>query len=266
MLKDEQVESGIRQPVEPFTYGDYLRVPELLALQSPLQKPPAHDEMLFIIVQQVQELWFKQILYELHAVVALILEGNIIEAVRLQRRVNNIVLLLGDEAEVLAMMPPASFHEFRHVLTSSSGLESEQFRELELASGLDDATFLKLIDKFLDVAALQARWPVTLREAFHSALASVGEDPVDALVQIYGSPASHQLLFTLAEALSEYEVAFSAWRFHHVKLVERTIGTHAPGTAGSSGAGYLGKTLGYKFFPELWEARNRLSALSAAGK
>src|SRR4051812_9028910 len=159
MLKGEQKETPNRHPAEPFTYGDYLRVPELTSLQTPLQHPPAHDEMLFIIVQQVQELWFKQVLYELRDIVSLISSGMLLEAVRLQTRVNKIIVLLGDEADILGAMPPQSFHEFRHVLTSSSGLESEQFRELELASGLKEPTFLKLIDKFMDVEALQARWP-----------------------------------------------------------------------------------------------------------
>ena len=262
MLKEEQANTGAtgsRQPVEPFTYGDYLRVPELLDLQTPLQVPGAHDEMLFIIAQQVQELWFKQILHELQIVVAAIENNSLLEACRLLSRVNKIVSMLGAEASILETMPPQEFHNFRHVLTSSSGLESEQFREIELASGLNDQTFLKLIDKFMDVPALQARWPVTLRDAFQSRLRETTRmEPVDALVEIYALPAGYGELFMLAEALSEYEVVFSEWRFHHVKLVERTIGDRAPGTAGSSGAGYLGKTLGYRFFPELWEARTYL--------
>ena len=91
-------------------------------------------------------------------------------------------------------------------------------------------------------------------------LAALHPDPVAALVCVYGTPAAHPELFLLAEALSEYEVYFQEWRFHHVKLVERVIGDRSPGTAGSAGSGYLGKTLTYRFFPELWEARNRLTA------
>jgi tryptophan 2,3-dioxygenase len=231
----------------PLTYGSYLRVPELLALQSPLSLPTVHDEMLFIIVQQAQELWFKQVLYELQAIIGLLDGGSLLDAARLITRVNGIFGVLGSEVDVLATMPPLEFGRFRGVLSTSSGFESEQFRELELASGLSDATFFKVIDKYMDGAALRARWPRTLAEAFRGVLAGLHPDPVAALV-------------LLAEALSEYEVRFQEWRFHHVKLVERVIGDRSPGTAGSAGSGYLGKTLTYRFFPELWEARNRLMA------
>ena len=244
----------------PLTYGSYLRVPELLALQSPLSLPTVHDEMLFIIVQQAQELWFKQVLYELQAIIGLLDGGSLLDAARLITRVNGIFGVLGTEVDILATMPPLEFGRFRGVLSTSSGFESEQFRELELASGLSDATFFKVIDKYMDGAALRARWLRTLAEAFRGVLAGLHPDPVAALVCVYGTPAAHPDLFLLAEALSEYEVRFQEWRFHHVKLVERVIGDRSPGTAGSAGSGYLGKTLTYRFFPELWEARNRLMA------
>jgi tryptophan 2,3-dioxygenase len=249
----------------PLTYGSYLRVPELLALQSPLSLPTVHDEMLFIIVQQAQELWFKQVLYELQTVIALLDERNLLDAARLITRVNGIFGVLGNEVEILATMPPLEFGRFRGVLSTSSGFESEQFRELELASGLSDPTFFKVIDKYIDGPALRARWPRTLAEAFRGVLADLHGDPVAALVCVYGTPAAHPEVFLLAEALSEYEVRFQEWRFHHVKLVERVIGDRSPGTAGSAGSGYLGKTLTYRFFPELWEARNRLTTQGAGG-
>ena len=242
------------------TYGDYLRVPELLSLQTPLRAPEAHDETLFIIVQQAQELWFKQILHELHAVVQLLEEQQLPEAVRLINRVNRIFDVLADEVTILETMPPQEFQRFRHVLTTSSGFESQQFRELELASGLSDVTFIKLIEKHMDLDKLRSPWRQTLRDAFLSQLAPIAADPVEALVEIYTHSRIHEGLYALAEALSEYETMFSKWRFHHIKLVERTIGDRSPGTAGSSGVGYLGKTLGYRFFPELLEARNRMSA------
>lgn len=244
----------------PLTYGSYLRVPELLALQSLLSLPTVHDEMLFIVVQQAQELWFKQVLYELQTIIALLDEGDLLDAARLITRVNAIFDVLGTEVDILATMPPLEFGRFRGVLSTSSGFESEQFRELELASGLDDPTFFKVIDKYMDGAALRARWPRTLAGAFRDVLARLNPDPVAALVCVYGTPAAHPELFLLAETLSEYEVRFQEWRFHHVKLVERVIGDRSPGTAGSAGSGYLGKTLTYRFFPELWEARNRLTA------
>src|SRR5712691_6888496 len=147
MLKDEPGHSD-QDEREQLSYGTYLRVPELLSLQTPLGDPPVHDELLFIIVQQVQELWFKQMLYELHAIVQLLQERNIPDAIRLLTRVNRIVRAVASEVDILAMMPPREFHGFRRVLTPSSGFESHQFRELELASGLNDPTFLRLMDKY----------------------------------------------------------------------------------------------------------------------
>ncbi len=243
----------------PMTYGDYLRVPELTALQSPLSSPEAHDEMLFIIVQQVQELWFKQMLHELRLVIACLDAGDLLEAIRLLGRITRLVGLLGDEVTLLGTMPPQEFLRFRGVLTSASGLESQQFREVELASGLCDPTFLKVIGAHMDVPAMQARWPRSLHTAFVDVLTPLHPDPVAALVAVYDAPQAHAALYLLAEALSDYEVRFSEWRFHHVKVVERAIGTRSAGTAGSAGGGYLLRTLSYYFFPELWEARNRLT-------
>ena len=118
------------------------------------------------------------------------------------------------------------------------------------------------MDKYIGLAELRERWPVTLRDAAYSLLKRVAEDPTEAWTLIYNDAGRYPEMFALAEALSEYEVGFGEWRFHHIKLVERTIGDRVPGTAGSSGAGYLGRTLQYRFFPELWEARNRVTQLS----
>jgi tryptophan 2,3-dioxygenase len=107
---------------------------------------------------------------------------------------------------------------------------------------------------------VKSDWPASLKEAAYAALTrELGGQPVDAWTEVYDDAARYPVMFQLAEVLSEYEVYFAEWRFHHIKLVERSIGDHVPGTAGSAGVGYLGKTLGYKFFPELWEARNRVT-------
>jgi tryptophan 2,3-dioxygenase len=248
----------------PLSYGSYLRVPEILSLQTPLGGPGAHDEMLFIIVQQVQELWFKQILYELRDVIDLLGRDEIRPAVRLIDRVNRIIRLVGDEVAILETMPPQEFMRFRNVLSPASGFESEQFRELEWASGLREHTFVKLVEKHADLQIYGARWPVSLHDALLQQLDRVDTDPASAVAGIYLDPGAHPDLYSLVEVLSEYEVLFGEWRFHHIKLVERTIGDHSPGTAGSAGAGYLGRTLTYRFFPELWEARNRISASASS--
>lgn len=247
-------------PKEPLTYGAYLRVPELLSLQSPLGSPPVHDEMLFIVLQQAQELWFKQALHELKAVVALLGRREILEAARLLSRVHRIMGVLSHELEVMETLVPAEFHRFRHVLTPSSGFESQQFRELELASGLQDPHFLRLVSQILDLDAVRSRWPKTLGDAWTEVVQAVDQDPVAAAVEIYCAPARYPEEYALLEALSEYELRFHAWRFHHIQVVERAIGDRSPGTGGSAGTSYLSKTLAHRFFPELWEARNRITA------
>jgi tryptophan 2,3-dioxygenase len=260
MLKDERAVAGAHVENEPLSYGSYLRVPELTSLQTPLGDPPVHDEMLFIIVQQAQELWFKQILWDLRETIRALRKDDLFEAIRLLQRSVRILRVVSQEAQILATMPPSAFHGFRHVLSPASGFESHQFRELELASGLDDPTFLKLLDKHLGLERLRVEWPESLSDAVNAALGrAFSAGPTDSWTEVYDDPARYPVWFELAEALSEYEVYFAEWRFHHIKLVERSIGDHVPGTAGSSGAGYLGKTLGYKFFPELWEARNRVT-------
>jgi tryptophan 2,3-dioxygenase len=263
MLDAEPTDRNQAAQQEPLTYGSYLRVPELLELQTPLGPDDAHDEMLFIVTQQSQELWFKQILYDLRRVMDLLESGDIPYALHLLGRINKIMQVVGQEVTVLATMPPPEFQRFRHVLTPSSGFESLQFRELEIASGLREPTFIKLIERHMSVPGIWSRWPRSLHDIFLAIIEPLAPDAVDAVVEIYTHPERHGQLFLLMEALSEYEVRFGEWRFHHIKLVERAIGDRAMGTAGSAGAGYLGKTLGYRFFPELWEARNRISAASA---
>ncbi len=260
MLKDEPKVGSIEQAGEPLSYGAYMHVPELLSLQRPLGSPPVPDEMLFIIVQQSQELWFRQLLYDIPRVISALQSDDLAAATRLLSRCCRILRVLGEEVAVLETMPPQEFKRFRHVLSPSSGFESEQFRELEFAGGLREASLLRLIEKRMDSAGMQARWPVSLHDAFLGRLARLTADPAEAVVQIYSHPAEFPQLYDLVEALSEYEVLFSEWRFHHVKLVERAIGDRSMGTAGSSGAGYLGRTLQYRFFPELWEARNRITS------
>jgi tryptophan 2,3-dioxygenase len=255
-------EGGTHLAHPPQTYGSYLKVPELLGLQSVVSNPARHDELLFIIVQQVQELWFKQILAEFAVVIRLIGEGDLVEATRLLRRANLIMEHVTGEVGVLETMHPADFLHFRGILATASGFESEQFRELEYASGLREPPFLNVLEKHMEPQArdeIKGRWPLSLREALLEALAGLNQDPVEALAIVYGAPGEHPHHFMLAEALSEYEMRFVSWRLAHLKVVERTIGTRTQGTAGSAGSGYLARTLGYRFFPELWEARNRLS-------
>jgi tryptophan 2,3-dioxygenase len=247
---------------EPFTYGSYLRVPELTSLQTPLADPPVHDEMLFIIGQQAQELWFKQILSDLRQAIVFLSADRIQAAAALVARGVRILRALSAETELLELIPPAEFHRFRGILKAASGLESGQFRELEVACGLRDDGFLRLAAKLIDLPEVLARWPVSLHAAFLGVLKPVADDPVQALISIYSEPNQYPELYVLADDLSDYELRFQEWRFHHLQVVERVIGDRSPGTGGSAGSAYLMRTLSYRFFPELWEARNRLASLT----
>ncbi|HZU14230.1 MAG TPA: tryptophan 2,3-dioxygenase family protein [Chloroflexota bacterium] len=249
------------------TYGDYLAVPQLLALQHPLSEPPVHGEMLFIVVQQAQELWFKQLLHELHLIVRRLTSGALEEAAHVLDRVNRILGMLAEGVEILEALPPSEFQQFRPLLETASGFESQQFRELEVASGLEDRDYLRMAGRIADVPAIRRRWPVTLRDAFLSRVRAVAPDPVTALVEIYAHPSSYPDLYRLCESVSDYELRFRQWRFHHAQLVMRVIGDRSPGTTGTPGSAYLDRTLQYRFFPELWEARNKLvsAAESAHG-
>jgi tryptophan 2,3-dioxygenase len=106
---------------------------------------------------------------------------------------------------------------------------------------------------------MRERRPESLHDAWLDKLAELTDDPAEALLKVYEHPDDHAELYRLADALADYDLRFAAWRFHHLMLVERVIGNRATGTGGSSGHGYLGRTLQYRFFPELWEARNRLT-------
>jgi tryptophan 2,3-dioxygenase len=249
---------------EPLTYSAYLHIPELLSLQSPLGAPEVHDELMFIIVQQAQELWFKQILHELRLVISLMESRAILEARRVLDRMNRMLRLLADEVEVMETIQQVEFQKFRHLLTPSSGFESGQFRQLEFASGLRDESYLKVLNRIMDVSALQQSWPKSLRTVLNEVLRDVDADPARTLVCVYSFPTQYPELYALLEALTEYELGFQGWRYHHLKLVERVIGDKSPGTGGSAGSGYLARTLNYRFFPELWEAHNQISAGSTS--
>ena len=234
------------------TYSSYLRIDELLALQQP---PRAHDELLFVVLHQSHELWFKLVLHELDEATRLISDDRFPEAETRLRRIVTIMRQLVAQWDVLGTMTPAGYLEFRHVLEGGSGFQSAQFRELEFASGLKDAgSYLE--SPWLspaEVVRLQARLDApSLADAFAAALVRGGvTDVADVLRR------GPSLLTMLAETLLDYDEAVGHWRHRHVLAVERQIGLK-PGTGGSSGAAYLRSTLTRRFFPALWEARTRL--------
>jgi len=261
------------------TYGGYLRVPELLGLQNLLSDPPQHDELLFIVIHQVYELWFRQLLHEVDAVIDRLDADQVLGAHRLLKRCIEIQRVLVYQVSVLETMTPVDFLAFRDHLTPASGFQSAQFRELEFVSGLKMPRFIEHYpEDSPERAALVRRMEGrTLVDAFDGALRRRGfdmpapepaleRDPdsqssrarIDQLLRIYREPEPHYDLFLLIETMLDYDELFTRWRLRHVLMVERMIG-NKPGTGGSAGANYLRKTAERKFFPELWELRSYLS-------
>ena len=257
------------------TYNSYLRVDELLALQRPLSDGPEHDEMLFIVIHQVYELWFKEILHELDYVRRLL---DINEAHRAQhtlKRILTILKVLVAQLDILETMTPLEFQSFRARLEQSSGFQSDQFRQLEFVLGKRHASAL---DRFAEGsrahAALAAR--MTEPSLWQSFLAYLGREgypvpedaqagdwatpiepsPVlqDVLVRVYKTDPKNS---EMCERLVDLDEGVQEWRYRHMKMVERTIGVK-PGTGGSAGAAYLRSTLMQPAFPDLWAIRAQL--------
>ena len=248
------------------TYGGYLRLPELFAQQVPQTEPPAHDELLFITVHQCYELWFAQLLHELTAVRDAMLTGETWRARHLLRRTHVIEELLVRQVDVLETMTPQDFGEFRAALAPASGFQSVQFRELEFLSGLKDPGFVRRFRQLTgaerDRLARRLAEP-SLWDAFLVVLRArglpVGDDNeiLTSLVTVARDRAKHDEEWQLAEDLLTHDEISGLWRARHVQMVERQIGTKS-GTGGSTGAPYLRKRVPLRYYPLLWELRDRL--------
>ena len=257
------------------TYGSYLRLPQLLSAQLLESDPPAHDELLFITIHQVYELWFKQLLHEASAARDAMLgapaEGDdrpdqLWWAQHLLRRMHTIERVLVQQIDVLETMTPQDFLQFRQNLAPASGFQSVQYRELEFVSGAKDPTFVRRFRGLTDDerARLEARLAEpTLWDAFLHVLAARGlpvhdDEAVTASVRrvAHDRPA-YADIWALAEALLEHDELAASWRARHVVMVERMIGSKT-GTGGSSGAGYLRGRLDLRYYPVLWQLRSAL--------
>jgi tryptophan 2,3-dioxygenase len=236
------------------SYGTYLKIPELLALQDGLSEE--HDELLFIVAHQVYELWFKVVLFELEAARDRIDSDDIFFALHYLKRVHVVEKLLVEQIEVLETMSPQDFLAFRSQLAPASGFQSVQFREIEFLSGLKEPKYLARLEATADEAARLRRRldEPSLDDAFHRLLER-RRSP--ALLEVFRDREHHGDLFDLCEALLDHDEAFAHWRARHVLMVERQIGGKT-GTGGSSGAEYLRGTLGKRFYPELWDVRSQL--------
>mgnify|MGYP005830190391 CR=1 FL=1 len=262
--------------LEKMTYGDYLQLDSLLSSQKRLSGH--HDEMLFIIIHQVSELWMKLILHELEASINLIQKGELSPAFKMLARVSKIQSQIIQAWDVLSTLTPAEYMEFREKLGQASGFQSYQYRMIEFMLGYKTKHVLEIYkkDEHLHKQLLEAYQKPSIYDASILALSRAGlniSDEVlnrdfttayeyhqsveEAWISVYKDVEKYWDLYELAEKLIDIEDWLQQWRFRHMKTVERIIG-HKKGTGGSSGVGYLKKVLDHKFFPELWDVRTKL--------
>jgi len=261
------------------TYGSYLRLPQLLDAQHLESDPPAHDELLFITIHQVYELWFQQLLHEVEAVRDALIASpgssasdladgtdRLWWARHLMNRVHVIERVLVQQIDVLETMTPQDFLEFRQRLAPASGFQSVQFRELEFISGAKDAGYVHrfkgLTELEMDRLGRRLEEP-SLWDAYTALLAARGLDTSSdealtaSLREVAHDRPTHGDLWAMAEALILHDELAAAWRARHVVMVERMIGAKT-GTGGSTGSTYLRSRLELKYYPMLWDLRSVL--------
>jgi tryptophan 2,3-dioxygenase len=257
------------------TYGSYLAVDELLSLQRPRSEGPEHDEMLFIVIHQVYELWFKQVLHEVDHVIVLLDAGELHRAQHSLKRILTILKVLVAQLDILETMTPLEFQSFRQRLEAASGFQSDQFRQLEFVLGNKSQPAINRFGSDTRARkALESRygkptlWDAFLRylgrEGFAIPLAQLSRDVTAriepspelqaTLIEIYRKDPKHA---EMCERLVDLDEGLQEWRYRHVKMVERTIGLKR-GTGGSAGAEYLRTTLAEPLFPDLWAIRSEL--------
>jgi tryptophan 2,3-dioxygenase len=266
------------------SYGSYLRVGDLTDLQSLVSDPPHHDELLFIIVHQTYELWFKQLLHEADTVVSMLASGQVLAASRIVGRMVEIEKVMVRQVAILETMTPMDFLAFRGRLQPASGFQSAQFREYEFALGIrnpsyvafyddDEASSTRLRTRLAEPSLPDALFALLRERGFDTPISTPDVDDsatlaeshrrrTEALASLYDDFESHYDLFLLLEALLELDEQLILWRQRHVMMVERVIGGRR-GTGGSSGAAYLKSTLDKRAFQELWDVRTTMSASHA---
>ncbi|MCL4210286.1 MAG: tryptophan 2,3-dioxygenase [Phycisphaeraceae bacterium] len=259
----------------PLTYSTYLDIPALLSLQKPRSSPPEHDEMLFIVIHQTYELWFKLLLHELDKIKRDFSAGDLYGAIATWQRCRTIMKTLVGQLDILETMTPMSFTSFRDRLETSSGFQSAQFREIEFLLGYKRPGVVKylkegdpghaavmrrltersVVDHWYDyLETLGAAVPKRLRERPADAPAEPDEAVQEAVYHLYRTRPDVAILF---ELMTDFDEGFQEWRYRHVKVVERTIGAKH-GTGGSPGVEFLKKSLFLPVFPDLWAVRHRL--------
>jgi len=257
------------------SYGDYLHLDAVLGAQQ--LRSGAHDEMLFIVQHQVNELWMKLLLHELRAAIAAVAGDRLQPAFKMLARVSRIMEQMVHAWDVLATMTPPEYSTIRPSLASSSGFQSWQYREIEFLLGNKNAEMLKphahrpdllarvqaaheapsLYDESLRLLARRGLLAPEIAERDWSAPYAASVAVEQAWLAVYRDPEAHWDLYQLGEELTDLEDMFRLWRFRHVTTVERVIGFKR-GTGGTGGVSYLRKMLDVVLFPEIWKLRTDL--------
>jgi tryptophan 2,3-dioxygenase len=253
------------------TYTSYLAVDELLKLQRPLSTGPEHDEMLFIIIHQTYELWFKQLIHEFQEAQRAMESGDSHYSLAILGRIRTILKVCVTQIDILETMTPLQFNAFRSYLSSSSGFQSAQFRMVEALLGRRDEKMAGHLPPDIQaeikkITVKNSVWDSTLvylskrghvipqevlnRNKSESYVANSAVQTV--LLDVHRNDPESAMV---CERLVDIDEGLQEWRYRHVKMVERTIG-HKIGTGGSSGVGYLSSTLFNPNFPDLWEIRS----------
>jgi tryptophan 2,3-dioxygenase len=259
----------------PLTYASYLDLEKLLTLQNPRSTPAEHDEMLFIIIHQTYELWFKQLLHEFEKIKKDFSAGDLFSAIHSFKRARTIMKTLVAQIDILETMTPSSFSSFRDRLDTASGFQSVQFRELEFVLGYKRASTLAhvkadfpgydrlqqrlaertVIDHFYDLLATRgAQIPADLKNRDITKPNEPDERVQAEILRLYKSSPEVSILF---ELMTDFDEGLQEWRYRHIKLVERTIGAKK-GTGGSLGVPFLKESLFKPIFPDLWAIRHQM--------
>jgi len=259
----------------PLTYANYLDLEKLLTLQNPRSAPAEHDEMLFIIIHQTYELWFKELLHEFEKIRNDFSGGDLFGAMHSFKRTRTIMKTLVSQIDILETMTPSSFSSFRDRLDTASGFQSIQFRELEFLLGYKRASALgyvkpempgydrlqrrlaerTIIDHFYDFLATRgAQIPADLKNRDLSQPNAADERVQAEILKLYKSSPEVSILF---ELMTDFDEGLQEWRYRHIKLVERTIGAKH-GTGGSPGVPFLKESLFKPIFHDLWAIRHQM--------
>src|SRR5215471_8815011 len=259
----------------PLTYASYLDLEKLLTLQNPRSSPPEHDEMLFIIIHQTYELWFKQLLHEFEKIKHDFSAGDLFGAIHTFKRVRTIMKVLVAQVDILETMTPSSFSSFRDRLETASGFQSVQFRELEFMLGYKRGSTLAyvkanfpgfdrlqqllrertVIDHFYDFLECRgAKIPAEIKNRDLSLPNRPDEQVQKEILRLYKKAPECSILF---ELMTDFDEGLQEWRYRHIKLVERTIGAKR-GTGGSPGVPFLKESLFKPIFHDLWAIRHQM--------